>query len=158
MIYLNGVWANLLFIDWRNLNESEPPARHFDFGVVGLCADSAAGAAPSDPCGEGGLSDLASVFAVWDDRHDESQYMALIVQLDECMSHATRELKEEGLTDQQIAAASINMLTIMMVMAGLEREERVEAGEIKQDDERESGADGTSFQHLVWAVEYFCEE
>ena len=106
---------------------------------------------------KGGLSDLAIVFAAWDEHDDESQYMDLIAELDECMSHATIELSEEGFTDQQVAAASIHMLTIMMVGAALDREEMVESGELDQDQRDEFGADRTNHQLLTWAVGY-CDE
>lgn len=105
----------------------------------------------------GGLSDLAIVFAAWDEHDDASQYMDLIAELDECMSHATIELSEEGFTDQQVAAASIHMLTIMMIAAGLEREELIESGELDQNQLEEFGADRAIYHHLLWAVGY-CDE
>lgn len=110
------------------------------------------------PSTDGSLVDLAGVFAKWDSHHDESEYLDILVEFEECMYHSTSEAKALGFTDQEIAAKTIYTVGLLKAVASQERHEKYLEGELEQFHEEGLGVnERLSHQNLIWAVD-FCKE
>ncbi|MCY4082934.1 MAG: hypothetical protein OXF54_22010 [Caldilineaceae bacterium] len=102
------------------------------------------------------LQDLAQVFSKWDQHHDTSEYMDLLLHLEKCIWVAVEE-EEADYTDAEIVAQIIYTVGVLKTAASFERHESFISGEIDQYAE-EGFEDGErqSYQNLIWATE-FCD-